>query len=179
MKSQLNEGLDYLDLADQVLPEVTIDKYVAQMGDDDDIVTIAFIVKGMQASKDLSEWFERGYKYVLDSEVSTGELGSGKQVVFVEMERCVAVPRRIIELLSDLQTLTDIKLSDWTIIIDGESYDPDIDILKKKIITSPYLYRQEKESDLNEMRVISGLPTKRIHDETDPLLRSFLEKAGL
>lgn len=178
MNKILNEGLEYLDLVGQVLPELTVDKYVANMGEDADIVTLAFLVKGQQASKDLVAWFERGYTYVLDSQVSSGELSSGRYVVFVEMERRNAVPTRIIELLSDLKTLTDISLNEWTIIINDESYDPSIDVLKQKIILSPFLYKQEKESDLNEMREISGIKTKKIH-KNDSLLKDFISKAGL
>jgi hypothetical protein len=178
MRNILNEGLEYLDLVGQVLPELTVDKYVANMGEDADIVTLAFLVKGQQASQDLVDWFERGYEYVLDAQVSSGELSSGRYVVFAEMERRNAVPTRIVELLSDLKTLTDISLNEWTIIIDDESYEPNVDTLKQKLILSPFLYKQEKESELNEMREISGIPTKKIH-KNDSILKDFIAKAGL
>ena len=106
MSKILNEGLDYHDLEGIVIPRLTVDEYAAQMGKDSEIVTIAFIVKNKQAGEDLSDWFERGYDFVLDAQVSDGELSSGKYLVFVEMNRRTTVPERIITLLDDLETLT-------------------------------------------------------------------------
>ncbi len=98
-KRILNEGLDYHDLVGQMIPEVTVDEYAAKMGEDDEIVTLAFTVKGKQVGEDLSDWFERGYDWVLDAQVSDGELVPGKYLVFVEMNRRTSTPERIIELL--------------------------------------------------------------------------------
>ena len=94
----LNEGLDYHDLAGQMLPQVTVDEYAAHMGKDSEIVTLAFTIKNKQAGDDLCDWFERGYDFVLDAQVSEGEISPGRYLVFVEMNRRSSVPSRIIEL---------------------------------------------------------------------------------
>ena len=109
MKQIINEGLNYLDMEHQIEPVISIDEYSAKIGKDSDIVTIAFIVKSEDAGTDLADWLERGYSYVLDAEVSDGELSPGKHLVFVEMKRRANVPSRIIEILSDLETLTGLK----------------------------------------------------------------------
>ena len=87
MSNILNEGFDYHDLVNQIIPEITIDEYAAKMGDDDEIVTLAFTVKGNQVGEDLVDWFERGYDWVLDAQVSEGEVKPGQYLVFVEMNR--------------------------------------------------------------------------------------------
>jgi hypothetical protein len=179
MRRIINEGFDYHDLVDQVNPIIAIDKYVAKMGGDDDIVTLAFSVKGQQACEDLAEWFEKGYDFVLDAQVSDGELSSGRYLVFVEMDRRSTVPARIIEMIEDLETLSGLPLSEWTVMIEDEEYEADVDVLGQKLILSPHLYRQEKETDLNEMRNLSGLEPRKIHGAPDSLLKAFLSKAGL
>lgn len=179
MRNTLTESLDYHDMVNQVTPIVTIDEYSAKMGDDDEIVTLSFIVRGEQASTDLVDWFERGYDWVLDAQVSDGEFSLGKYLVFVEMDRRNAVPKRIIELLEDLETLTDIPLSDYTIKIDGEEYPAELDKLTKAIITSPHEYRQIKEKDLNEMRELSGMEPVKIFTEQDADIKKFKAIAGL
>jgi len=182
MSKILNEGLDYHDLEGIVIPRVTIDEYAAQMGKDSEIVTLAFIVKNKQAGEDLSDWFERGYDFVLDAQVSEGEISPGRYIVFVEMNRRSTVPSRIIELLEDLKTLTDIKLNDWTIIVDDTEYEPTEEVLKQVIVLSPHNYRvdEEREEDLNEMRHRAGLDVKPIHaDKQDADLRAFKSMAGL
>lgn len=179
MNRILNEGFDFHDLLGQVIPEVTVDEYAAKMGTDDEIVTVAFTVKGKQPASDLVDWLERGYDFVLDAEVSEGELTPGKYLVFVEMDRRTMVPDRIIELIDDMETLTDLKLSEWTVKIDGEDYDADPEIIKQKLILSPIRYRELKETELNEMRQRAGMETHKLYGKPDSLLRDFIAKAGL
>jgi len=183
MSKILNEGLDYHDLEGIVIPRVTIDEYAAQMGKDSEIVTLAFIVKNKQAGEDLSDWFERGYDFVLDAQVSDGELTSGTYLVFVEMNRRTTVPERIITLLDDLETLTDIPLKDWTVVVDDEEYEPDAEVLEQVITISPHQYREEVEPDeeeLNEMRERAGLEVKALHaDKQDADIKAFKAMAGL
>jgi hypothetical protein len=161
-------------------PTVTVDEYAAHMGKDSEIVTLAFVTHSEAAGNDLADWFERGYDYVLDAEVSEGEVSPGKYLVFVEMNRRSTVPERIIELITDLETLTDLPLKDWTIIIDDEEYEPDESIIKQKITISPHEYRKdvENEEELNEMREIAGLSTKPIHQQ-DEYIRKIKSMAGL
>ncbi len=179
MRKQLTEGFDYQDLQGQVTPVLSVDEYSAKMGTDDEIVTLAFTVRGQTASEDLVDWLERGYDWVLDAQVSEGELTPGKYAVFVEIDRRSSTPARIIELIEDLVTLTDLPLKDWTIQVAGEDYDADIGQLKSVITLSPHGYRKEHETDLNEMRNRAGLEPHKIYGEQDSLLKDFLAKAGL
>jgi hypothetical protein len=176
---KLFENLDHHDLIGQIIPIVSVDEYAAQAGSDDEIVTIAFTVKGEQASQDLCDWFERGYDWILDAAVSEGEYTPGRNLVFVEIPRRTTTPARIIELIDDLETLSDIPLTEWTVKFDGEEYDADPEQLKSLITLSPHDYRIENEEGLNEMRAIAGLPTKNAHGKQDELLRNFIAKAGL
>ena len=179
MSRIINEALDYHDLVNMVVPIITVDKYEAKLGEDDEIVTITFTVKGKQVGDDLVDWLERGYDYILDAQTSEGEVSPGKWLVFVEMDRGTKVPERIVEMIEDMVTLTDLPLKDWTVIVDEEEYEVDVGILKSKLILSPHQYRQIKETDLNEMRELSGLQPKNIFTEKDNLLKDFIAKAGL
>ena len=127
-------SLDYHDMVGQIYPKLTVDEYAAKMGKDSDIVTLTFLVKSKQVGEDLVDWLERGYDFVLYAQVSKGEISPGKYVVFVEMERRLRAPERIIELITDMETLTDVPCKDWTINIEGEDYDADIEQLKKILI---------------------------------------------
>ena len=151
------------------------------MGKDSDIVTVAFTVKGEEVGKDLVSWIELGYDFVLDADVSKGEISDGKYLVFVEMRRRHKVPERIIEILEDLKTLTGLDVKDWTIEIDDEEYDADENIIRQKVPLSRKDYRvdDEREDDLNEMRTIAGLETKQIHKSQDKELIDFKTIAGL
>jgi len=182
-KTILNEGLEYHDLVGQMLPTVSVDEYAAHMGEDSEIVTLAFTVKSEAAGNDLVDWFERGYDWVLDAQVSEGEVKPGQYLVFVEMNRRTSVPKRIIELIDDLETLTDLPVKDWTIIVDEEEHSPEEDILKQVITISPHEYRETEEveeEEINEMRERAGLEVKAIHaDKQDADIKAFKSMAGL
>ena len=182
-KTILNEGLDYHDLEGQMIPTVTVDEYAAHMGEDSEIVTLAFTVKSEAAGNDLADWFERGYDFVLDAQVSEGEVKPGQYLVFVEMNRRSSVPKRIIELLDDLETLTAIPVKDWTIVVDDEEYSPEEDVLKQVITISPHEYRETEEveeEEINEMRERAGLEIKVLHaDKQDAEIKAFKSMAGL
>ena len=186
-KTILNEGLDYHDLEGQMVPTVTVDEYEAHMGTNSEIVTLAFTVKSQAAGNDLADWFERGYDWVLDAQVSEGEIRPGKYLVFVEMNRRSSVPKRIIELLDDLETLTDMPVKDWTVMVDEEEYAPEEEILKQVMTISPHDYREteeideeETEEEINEMRERAGLEVKAIHTgKQDADIKAFKAMAGL
>ena len=182
-KTILNEGLDYHDLEGQMIPTVTVDEYAAHMGNDSEIVTLAFTIKSEAAGNDLVDWFEKGYDFVLDAQVSEGEVKPGQYLVFVEMNRRSSVPKRIIELLDDLETLTAIPVKDWTIVVDEEEYSPEEEVLKQVITISPHDYREEveiEEEEINEMRERAGLEVKVLHsDKQDAEIKAFKSMAGL
>jgi len=180
-KRIINEGLDYLDMVDQIEPKVSVDEYAAKMGKDSDIVTLAFIVNSEAAGNDLVDWFERGYDWILDASISEGELSPGKYLVFVEMKRRTKVPERIVELIDDLETLTELTPEDWTISIDEQDYAADPDILKQHITISPHEYRveNEDEEELNEMRKRAGLETVNLYGKPDSEIQAYIAMAGL
>jgi hypothetical protein len=180
MNQQLNEGLDYHDMKNMVDPIVSVDEYAARMGDDSEVVTLSFIVNSHLAAEDLVSWLELGYDFILDASVSEGELEPNKWLVFVEMKRRSNVPNKILEILKDLETLTDLKIKDWEVKVDDHSHDANLDILKQVIITNPGQYKIEKgkEEELNEMRAIAGLDNKKVYDIDDEI-RKFITNAGL
>ena len=180
--SIINESLDYLDMEGQIGDVLSIDEYASKMGRDEDIVTLTFIVHCKLAANDLVTWFERGYDWVLDASVSDGELEPGMWLVFVEMDRRSKVPNRIITLLNDLETLTGMKLKDWSVEIDGDEYDADEEIIRQKMILNPNEYeekRQDNEVEINEMRTLAGLETELRYDPNDDYIRNLQAMAGL
>lgn len=176
----LLEGLDYHDMIGQIEPKVTVDEYAAKMGKDSDIVTITFTVNSKLAGDDLVGWLERGYDYILDASISDGEIEPGKYLVFAEMNRRTTVPERIINILDDLQTLTDLKLTDWIVSVEDEEHDADSELLKQVMVLSPHEYKKdkEKEEELNEYRELSGLDVKKLYED-DEYIKRIKSMAGM
>ena len=94
------------DLANLVDDIFEIDNFKSKMGDDKNIVTLSFSCKDKQPAQDLSNFIEKGYNFVLDSDVPAGEQSDGTYKVFVEIERDSSVHENITELLDGVKKLT-------------------------------------------------------------------------
>jgi hypothetical protein len=69
---------------------------------------LTFAVDSRDPAKDLENFLEMGYDFILDSEATTGELDDGKYRVFAELERGKHIPDQIMEMLDGLSKLTGI-----------------------------------------------------------------------
>ena len=96
------------DLRHFVKKVVEIDSFRSKIGDDQDIVTISFTVDHEDPAKDLENFIEMGYDFVLDADVSPGELDDGTYKVYAELERSRHVPEQLIEILSGVGKLAAI-----------------------------------------------------------------------
>jgi hypothetical protein len=136
-------------------PTVHVDEFASKMGDDDDIIVLSFFVRSKQAAHDLANWFEKGYDFVMDADTSPGEISPGRFLVYVEIRRRSSAGRWIQSMIDDLETLTEFKPRDWIMSYENKDYPFDQDEFNKIVPTSPKQYRQEKQQDLNEIRVMS------------------------
>lgn len=109
MHKQLHEGLKSGDLKDLIKPVFEIDSYKSKMGDDENVVVLAFEVVGKQPAADLVDFVEKGYDFVLDADSSGGEDENGAYKVFVEIERSRKIERQINELMYGLSELSDME----------------------------------------------------------------------
>ena len=105
---QLNEGLRPLDLQEMIHPTFEVDSFKSKMGEDQDVCVVSFKVKDRSPAKDLMEFIEKGYSFVLDADVSSGEDNSGEYSVFVEISRTPKLSEQIKELTYGVQRLTGI-----------------------------------------------------------------------
>lgn len=105
---QLNEGLRAMDLKEMVHSIFEIDSFKSKMGEDRDVCVISFKVKDRSPAKDLMEFVEKGYPFVLDADVSSGEDNSGEYSVFIELSRSKNLSEQIKEITYGVKKLTGI-----------------------------------------------------------------------
>lgn len=134
------------DLKDFVNEIFTIDSYKSKMGQDKEIAVLAFEVKTQEPAKDLMNFIEKGYDFVLDADVSTGENRKGKYDVFVEMERDRHLPKRIADILEEVSKLTGIENWKYRYYKNVESKPYDVSTAESEIPLSGDAY----ESMINE-----------------------------
>ena len=161
-------------------PTIHVDEFSSKMGDDDDIIVVSFFVRNEQAAKDLMNWFEKGYDFVLDADRSPGEIKPGRFLVYVEIRRRSTAGGHVEQLLNDLNTLTEWEDSSaWTMHYRGKSIPFSRDSFDSTVPLTPRAYRERYERELNEMRTAAGMPTKSIYDRDDKQLQSIQSAAGI
>jgi hypothetical protein len=122
-------------------PIASIDQYKSKIGNDENIIVIAILIKDKEPAEDLSNFIEtrRG---VLDVDTSIGPDTDGMYTVYIEINRDSKAFHMINDILTDIQQVdTEIdfwkfksyerkgKVSSWT----QENF-------KKHIISSSYEY---------------------------------------
>jgi hypothetical protein len=139
-------GLLKNDLGHLVDKIIEIDSYKSKMGEDSDIVTLAFSVHGNEPAKDLENFIEKGYPFVLDADVTSGEQSDGTYKVFVEMERNKEVPMQIIEIADGVSKLADLEKMRFRYYKNFKSKDLDEENLSASIPVD----KQSYEIAINE-----------------------------
>lgn len=138
----ISEGLRAGDLAETIYPHFEIDSFRSKMGEDEDICVVTFQSKDRYPAKDMMEFIEKGYNFVLDADVSAGENEEGEYSIFVEMERTKNIAENIMEMLYGLEKLTGIFEWDFKYYKDIKKYKATTENLKKKVPSSSRIYEQ-------------------------------------
>ena len=110
----VKEGLKAGDLDGVVSKRFSVDQFKSKMGEDKNIMVLAFTVDGMMPAKDLERFAETGYAEVLDADATPGTLEDGKHRVFIEFARVEQVDQHIRKFLDDLMNLTNIEKFEFT-----------------------------------------------------------------
>jgi hypothetical protein len=104
----ITESLKANDLRHFVNKVFTIDSFKSKIGDDIDVVVLCFEVDDEDPAKDLENFIEMGYDFVLDADVSPGETDDGNYKVFVEIERGRHAAEQVREILDGVEKLSGI-----------------------------------------------------------------------
>jgi hypothetical protein len=165
----LRENLEMGDLTRLVHNELHIDEYKSKMGTDADVCVISFKVSGKEPSADLVSFIEKGYDFVLDADVSSGEKEGGDYLVFVELERTDKLPEQIIEIMEDIMNLTDQKIEEWRVRYYKSTTDNDLtqESLANIIPLTPEAYDAKYGDDDEE--VDSTEPEQDITQDLDAM----------
>jgi translation initiation factor IF-2 len=153
--TRLFEGLEQGDLKRLVHSELHIDEFKSKLGDDQDVVVISFKVAGKEPAQDLVNFIEKGYDWVIDADVSSGEMDDGDYIVFIEGDRDEKIAERVVEMMSDVMNTTEQKTEEWRVRYhtSQEDHELSLDSLRNLIPSNPEAYRQkfpEKDEEESE-----------------------------
>jgi hypothetical protein len=177
----VNEVIERHSLTRLIKPELQVDKFKSKMGDDADVIVISVNIAGKEPALDVVDFLEKGYEWILDADTSAGELDDGTYLVFAELGRDKDAPDNIIKIVTALQNLADIPVTDWqfTYHRNVSRHDVSRDNLIREIPLSREAYndkhnKQESGDDsMDKLRVAAGVKvnTKAVVNEYTDSLR--------
>jgi hypothetical protein len=163
----LFENFEQGDLKDLVYPHLTIDQYRSKMGDDDDIVVVTYRVKEKEPAEDLVHFFEKGYDFVLDADVSSGPIDDLDYLVFVELIREPEVAQQIMKITRELCNLTNQDLEEWLFSHKNQvrKHDLTSENIQQVVPLTPEEYQlRTQEADekmLESLKLAAGMPVNK------------------
>lgn len=162
--NSLFEGLEIGDLRRLIHPELHIDEFKSKLGDDSDVVVVSFKVDGKDPAQDLVNFIEKGYDWVVDSDLSSGEMDDGDYIVFVECDRNPDVPKNIMSMLNDIMHLTGQATDKWRVRYYKSQDDHELteESLKSIIPLTPEAYNskfkvKDIHKDLDKLKAAAGV----------------------
>jgi virulence-associated protein VagC len=106
-KQKFNEGLSRKSLEYLVQPVISIDEFESKISDKKCIV-VGFYCGDADPARDLSNFIDRSSQPILDTEVSPAPTPDGFYVVWVEISRTKNFPQILINILEDVDNLTNV-----------------------------------------------------------------------
>lgn len=162
--------------------KIQIDEYQAKMGEDKDVVTVSIEVSYYNPALDLVNFLEKGYDWVLDADISSGEMSDGGYLVFIEAERKPSFPKNFLKMLSDLEGVSENKLEDYKFLyFKGHEYQPlNIENLENVIPLTPseYVATHGESEDENNVEVETE-PQTTDNEKFDNMMESMRNSAGI
>jgi hypothetical protein len=146
----LSESLHAGDLRDLVKKVFEIDSYKSKIGKDEDVVVLSFTVDQEDPAKDLENFFEMGYSFILDADVSPGETDDGTYKVYVELERTRHAADQVFELIEGVEKLTGMSDMRFRYFKSFKSQSATLENLKTAIPTDKETYNVATERNVLE-----------------------------
>lgn len=162
---KLVEGLKSKELQDLIDPKFTIDQFKSKMGKDEDIIVVAFRLKEKFPAIDLMEFIEKGYIFVLDADMSTGEEKDGYYRVFVEFERDQKFPEELEKLMRGINQLCEYSEWKFRFYKDSEWMEFNKENIIKNIpLTGQEYHAKIKSNTISEIQEVLNVGTTKVID---------------
>lgn len=146
--SNLTEGMREGDLADLVLPLVSVDEYRSKV-DEDEAMVFGFYVHDQAAADDLNRFLQKSAAPILDTEVSPAPDQHGYFMVFVELSKDARLAENVQDILGEIENLVDID--EWQIRV--RDLDDLITFTPKNLIKA----LKKSASHVSEQAILSYL----------------------
>ena len=156
---RLREGLEGGDLKRLVHTEMHVDEFKSKLGRDEDVVVISIKVIGKEPATDIVNFVEKGYEWVIDADVSSGEMDDGDYIVFIECDRDPSVASNVMSMMHDLMNLTEQDIGEWRVRYrNGRERPLSEETLEDLIPKTPSEYKQQfGHQEIDKLKATAGV----------------------
>lgn len=170
MKS-LMEGLKRGDLNDLILPMLSIDEFRSKINDNK-LIVVAFFCFEEDPAHDLSNFIERSPVNVVDTDVSPAPNKEGYYISFVEFKRNKLFPEKLMQLLEEINNLTDVEEWQFTSykLPKGKIVELSPETIEKYVDLKPHA--ESDTEKLQEFFALSSLQDFLLEDRKLTLARA-------
>lgn len=158
-------GLHRGDLRGTVLPLISIDQYKSKIGDDREVVVLAFFCTDEEPAQDLARFISKLPIQILDAEAAPVPTEIGEYPVFVEIERSEHALESIDTIMTQQRMVTDIDSAKFAMNIyhEDDGLDYDIDTVRDLVNLSADIVPDD--TDLREFFYHSTLQNVILTDD--------------
>jgi hypothetical protein len=139
---------------------------------------LSFKVDSKEPANDLVAFIEKGYDWVVDADVSSGEMDDGSYIVFVELDRNEQAAENIMGMIEDLLNLTEQEVDDWRVRYYKSHTEKELSLeaLQEMLPKSPEEYeRKFGQNEIDQLKTAAGVDvdTKAPKNEFTESLRNL------
>ena len=171
------KSIIHLEMQNYISEIIAIDSFQAKLGNDEDVCVLKFQSNNKSVAEDLVAFIETGCPFVLDADHSPAKNTQGMYNVFVEIERNEDLPKKIVELVRDIEQVSGMVPWQFSFYKNEKLYPFNTENLSSMIPTSSSQYKfltdDTIEEDIKSFFESAPLVHKRIKGKTLMLKKAF------
>ena len=173
------KSIKNLEMQNHISEIINIDNFQAKLGNDEDVSVIKFQTDNKSVAEDLVNFIETGCKFVLDADNSPAKNADNRYDVFVEIERNEDLPKRILELVRDIEQVSGMLPWRFTFHKKENQYSVSEENLTNIIPTSAsqysFLTDDKIEEDIKKFFESAPLRHKKLNGKNLILKKAFTD----
>jgi|TARA_Y100000114_G_C11753958_1_gene325865 hypothetical protein len=171
------KSINHLEMQNYISEKISIDSFAAKLGKDEDVSVLKFQSNNKTVAEDLVNYIETGCNFILDADMSPAKNEQGLYNIFVEIERNEDLPKKIIEVIRDIEQVSGMLPWQFSFYKNENFYQLTDDNLNTIIPTSPSQYTlltdDTIEEDIKQFFESASIVTKRIKGKKLILKKAF------
>ena len=144
------KSIDHLEMQNYISEVIAVDSFAAKLGKDEDVCVLKFQSNNKTVAEDLVNFIETGCDFILDADMSPAKNDQGLYNIFVEIERNDDLPKKIIEVIRDVEQVSGMLPWQFKFYKNENLYALNDENINTIVPTSPSQYKLLTDDKIEE-----------------------------